>query len=988
MANGRILRLLKRISVMSTVACLLASGSTNAPTDEAELKFRSALRKNPSDLEARLGLARVLMEKDSRVRAIEILKEGAVGHPMNAPLLNALAAVYFAWGRGARDPGTFKVAEDPLKKLVDAGSAGAETFKILGYVEKRLGRDEEALGLFAMGTQLDPGDAFNRARLGYEYTLTGGYEKGLSLLREAVQRGNRHFFLWWWLGDTQQLLGDYDSSLKSLNEALMDVWPERRQELARVVGFTYDLLLQTKEERACGSHRALGDRHNRVGRYDRAIAEYKKALDLTPPDKPGWVALFNDWLSRCYRKVDKLDLAIEYALRAIEAYEKAGNVKLLAITYGRLGGMYGFFAEEGGQTEEEFVGKAIKAYEMEEHYARQAGETEDVVAALANLCILMGDWYGVDDPRVRKYREQIVQHIPADGRVTSPAQCEAVQCEAQMRLHQRDYAGARDLYKRLENYWADPNGSTSADLLASLYNNLSYLSHKLGNRDEALADGQKCVAALSRLRSMVGTDEFKRSAGAETARFVFSHTLVPAALQKGDDNTAFNYAEQYKGRALLDLLGTKPAAGKRRTLDRKRLEKGLAIARLQELEKQLAEARSDGASQSMRTLERTLTLEKTKYDRLAEDINVADLEVKSFEDIESLRLEQLQPLTDRFTLVTYVVGDHSTCAIVLTRDSLHGIEIKGASEEELPALIQAFRSGIGVRSAMGRDIALEVEREKKAAPEKVKKGASQELYKLLIEPVLPYIKTKLIIISPDSVLNYLPFEALEKNGRYLIEDYAIAYAPSASVLKICMDRNRNRREKVLAFGNPNLKNPAFRLVHAEDEVNSLKGLFPQVDVYTGDGATESVLKEHGGEYDILHFACHGELNLDEPMLTSLRLAPDQENDGYLHAGEVFDYDLSASLVVLSACNSALGELTSGNELMGLTRSFLYAGVPSIIASLWTVDDRSTAYLMQEFYRNLGTMDKAEALRQAKLGTMKKYPSPFHWAAFCLQGDYR
>jgi CHAT domain-containing protein len=203
-----------------------------------------------------------------------------------------------------------------------------------------------------------------------------------------------------------------------------------------------------------------------------------------------------------------------------------------------------------------------------------------------------------------------------------------------------------------------------------------------------------------------------------------------------------------------------------------------------------------------------------------------------------------------------------------------------------------------------------------------------------------------------------------------------------------MDRNRNRRQKVLAFGNPNLKNPAFRLVHAEDEVNSLKGLFPQVDVYTGDGATESVLKEHGGEYDILHFACHGELNLDEPMLTSLRLAPDQENDGYLHAGEVFDYDLSASLVVLSACNSALGELTSGNELMGLTRSFLYAGVPSIIASLWTVDDRSTAYLMQEFYRNLGTMDKAEALRQAKLGTMKKYPSPFHWAAFCLQGDYR
>jgi CHAT domain-containing protein len=133
---------------------------------------------------------------------------------------------------------------------------------------------------------------------------------------------------------------------------------------------------------------------------------------------------------------------------------------------------------------------------------------------------------------------------------------------------------------------------------------------------------------------------------------------------------------------------------------------------------------------------------------------------------------------------------------------------------------------------------------------------------------------------------------------------------------------------------------------------------------------------------------HGELNVDDPMLTSLRLAPDEENDGYLHAGEVFEHDLSASLVVLSACNSALGELTSGNELMGLTRSFLYAGVPSIVASLWTVDDRSTSFLMQQFYRNLGTMNKADALREAKLATMKEYPSPFHWAAFCLQGDYR
>jgi CHAT domain-containing protein len=386
-------------------------------------------------------------------------------------------------------------------------------------------------------------------------------------------------------------------------------------------------------------------------------------------------------------------------------------------------------------------------------------------------------------------------------------------------------------------------------------------------------------------------------------------------------------------------------------------------------------------------VERTLSIEKTAYERLEEDLSAAELEVKSFEDVDAMKVGQIQPTAEGFSVISYVVGDWGMCVHILSTELIEGAMVEGPSEEQLRPLVEAFRREIGVKSAASRDLALEVE-EKGEAPEKAGKPASEELYELLIEPVLPYIKTKLVYVSPDSVLNYLPFEALQKDGRYLVEDFAIAYAPSASVLKICMDRERSRRESVLALGNPNLKNPAFRLVHAENEVNSLEGLFPKVGVYTGDDATESVVQEHGSEYDILHFACHGELNLDEPMLTSLRLAPDDENDGYLHAGEVFEHDLSASLVVLSACNSALGELTSGNELMGLTRSFLYAGVPSIVASLWTVDDRSTSYLMGHFYKNLATMNKADALREAKLETMKKYPSPFHWAAFCLQGDYR
>jgi CHAT domain-containing protein len=303
--------------------------------------------------------------------------------------------------------------------------------------------------------------------------------------------------------------------------------------------------------------------------------------------------------------------------------------------------------------------------------------------------------------------------------------------------------------------------------------------------------------------------------------------------------------------------------------------------------------------------------------------------------------------------------------------------------------LHALRAELDAQSVAKRDLQIEGATEGAAGAASGVDNAAAELYAHLIAPIREQISTALLIISPDDQLNFLPFELLEdENGRRLIEDYTIAYAPSASVLKFCLDRQRTQRDSVLALGNPNLRNPAFRLYHAEEEVRAFEGLFPQARVAVFDEATESLVKEAAADYDVLHFACHGELHPSDPILTCLRLAPDGDNDGYLHAGEVFDQQLNASLVVLSACESGLGQIYTGNELLGLTRSFLYAGAPAVVSSLWKVDDRSTAFLMQAFYQNLRTMNKAEALRQAKLATMKEFPEPFYWAAFCLQGDYR
>lgn len=122
---------------------------------------------------------------------------------------------------------------------------------------------------------------------------------------------------------------------------------------------------------------------------------------------------------------------------------------------------------------------------------------------------------------------------------------------------------------------------------------------------------------------------------------------------------------------------------------------------------------------------------------------------------------------------------------------------------------------------------------------------------------------------------------------------------------------------MLALGNPNLRDPRFRLVHAEEEVKSLLEIFPDARVLVGDDANEKAVELLGTDVDILHFACHGTINDEDPLLTSLRLSPDKENDGFLHVAEIFDQNISASLVTLSACESGLGKVTQSSEVLGM-----------------------------------------------------------------------
>ncbi|WP_445312752.1 CHAT domain-containing tetratricopeptide repeat protein [Microcoleus vaginatus] len=277
----------------------------------------------------------------------------------------------------------------------------------------------------------------------------------------------------------------------------------------------------------------------------------------------------------------------------------------------------------------------------------------------------------------------------------------------------------------------------------------------------------------------------------------------------------------------------------------------------------------------------------------------------------------------------------------------------------------------------------------------------QQLYQLLIEPIadiLPTNPNAPVIFIPHQSLFLAPFASLQNaQGQYLVEKHTIAIAPAIQVLQL----TRQARQKVrqvspqnfLVVGNPTMPkigNPPQQLLPlpgSEEEAQIIAKLL-NTQALIGPQATKTAIIQQMSNARIIHLATHGLFKevKRQDIPGAIALAPSGNDDGWLTSSEILDLKLNAELVVLSACNTGRGKLT-GDGVIGLSRSLITAGVPSILASLWYVPDGRTAELMAEFYRQLQqNPNKAQALRQAMLITMKNHPDPRDWAAFTLIGE--
>jgi CHAT domain-containing protein/tetratricopeptide (TPR) repeat protein len=249
------------------------------------------------------------------------------------------------------------------------------------------------------------------------------------------------------------------------------------------------------------------------------------------------------------------------------------------------------------------------------------------------------------------------------------------------------------------------------------------------------------------------------------------------------------------------------------------------------------------------------------------------------------------------------------------------------------------------------------------------------LYDEVMAPLRNSLRGHRLVVVPHNVLHHLPFHALFDGSHYLVDSFAVSYAPSASIYSMCHNRRAKSSGRCLILGVPDSRTP-----YIAQEVQCVAATVSDSNVFVGQDATLDVLRNLGAESRIIHIATHGSHRQDNPLFSTIRLG-----DSYLNLYDLYDLRLPVQLLTLSGCSTGLNVVTGGDELLGLIRGLLYTGAQSLMLSLWDVNDHSTASLMESFYGFPSNHNKAEALRSAMLEIRDHFPHPYYWAPFVLIG---
>jgi CHAT domain-containing protein/Tfp pilus assembly protein PilF len=768
------------------------------------------------------------------------------------------------------------------------------------------------------------------------------------------------------IGNAHRLLGNYASALEYYQKSLEIKEKKNNQAgIALTVG-------------------NIGSVHFSQGNYSEALKCYQRSLRIRKElsDAAG-KALMLDSIGNVYDRQGNYTQALEHYQQSFQISQENGDDGATARTLVNIGNVH--------------FSQADYAHALE-HYQRslRIAERKENGAAIAIALNNIGNVH-----RAQGSYKQAVEALQKsleikEGMSNKGGTAVTLLNIASLYVLQHEYVKALDHGSRAA---AIARETGSLETLWEANSVMGEAYQALHQPDRAREAFEEAITTVESLRGLVAGPELERQRFFENKLAPY-HSMVSLLIARGDAVLALAYAERAKARVLLDVLSSGRVNINKGMTDLEQEDERKLRAELVSLNSQIS---AEGHPERLAELKALLRKRRLDYEAYQTTLYTAhpDLRTRRGQSPPLKPEEASSLLPAKGAMLEYVVTEDKTYLFVLTRSNKSGaMDLKALTitvgRGALASRVEHFREELATRDVGFRKSGL-------------------ELYELLLRPAWALLQDKTsLVIVPDGMLWEMPFQALQPaTNHYLLEDYAISYAPSLSVLReMAKLRRKSSSEStdsrsLLAFGNPALLNETAAginlprgtekttaLPESEKEVKTLAQLYgaSRGVAYVGAEAREETIKAQAGRYDVLHFATHGMLDSANPMYSHVILSQVRgggNEDGLLEAWEVMNLELKAELVVLSACETARGRVGAGEGVIGLAWAWFVAGCPTSVVSLWKVDSASTTQLMLDFHRNFKSrLSKAEALRQAELRLLrsKQYSHPFHWAGFVVIGD--
>jgi len=763
------------------------------------------------------------------------------------------------------------------------------------------------------------------------------------------------------------------------------------------------------EREICNGLINLGTYYSKLNDHSKALSAYFQSLEIARKlNNQGYIATNLSNLANVYRDFGSFRKAQEYFEEALKIDMEAENDRFIAMDYNNLGFL--FHKKALISQNEADYSQAIDYFKRCFDFREKTGDKKTAIRVLNNI----GNLY-LDLEKNQKALQYLKKGlVEAEGSMDLEAKAMLLSNTGLAYLNLKRWSLAE---KYLMQAVALGQQIRAYNVLWEVYFGLGCSYEYRHMFLEAEEYFKKAIEVIEQVRRGITLDVNKAGYNRDKLQ-VYEHLLglYFRLYSKHKDrdlrHKMFLLAEKAKAGAFQDIMAeSKVGFRAKLSQELKSEEKDLSreisafIKKLTHLGEQTEERN---------IIEQKLELAEDKYAALMSRIRIENPKFASLAQDEPCSVMEIQEniLDKKSALIEYLLGEQQSFIFIITSSKYEVFLLPG-------------------RKAIRRSLKAYL-KELSEPPKDQFNGvyAAQRLYSEFFaraEQVIPD-SVKRVIIAPDGILCYLPFETLilpsdsESSQRdFLIYKYEISYIPSATALRLLLQNNTEQgsTKKLLAFGAPNYSVdsiPANKFRHNPDqfykklykdqgfnflplpysaaEVRGIAKVFPRDNrsIYLGEFADESIVKNTvGQDYSVIHFACHGFLDEQFPYRSALVLSlnDNRKEDGFFQVREIFNSRLKAEMVVLSACQTGRGALKAGEGILGLPRVFFYTGARSVVSTLWNIGDKPTARFMKFFYRDLARGScKSKALSNAKLKMINSnFEHPFYWAPFVLNGDF-